>query len=65
MCDGPGRVSTYVYGPTYQPFGDPVNYSALTPNARHRKKFNAVFLDGHAESGTYEELYTPAHFTKP
>lgn len=33
-----------------------------TPTPRHNGKFNALFVDGHAESGTLDDLYVDEHW---
>lgn len=61
MADGPGLPSPYVYGPARVSIKD----SLFTPSPRHKgKTFNAVFLDGHAESGKLVDLWTREHFVK-
>lgn len=60
MADAPG-VRTYTYGPKQVSY----IYNGYIPAARHRGKvFNAVFVDGHAEGGTLQELWTAKQFTK-
>jgi len=56
MADGPGS-RVYLYSPAEIGNFAPSDVSAYTPELRHSKRFNAVFLDGHAESGTHESLY--------
>jgi len=59
MCDGPGVASPYVYGPK----NVTINDTYTLPDPRHRKKtFNAVFMDGHADTGTLQTLWTREHF---
>jgi prepilin-type N-terminal cleavage/methylation domain-containing protein/prepilin-type processing-associated H-X9-DG protein len=65
MADGPGTGSPYVYGPKQVTIND----TLLIPDPRHGGKrsfarFNAVFVDGHAEGGTLTDLWTDKHFTK-
>ena len=40
-------------------------YTSITPVSRHSEKFNAAFLDGHAEPCTYEQHYNAKYFTQP
>ncbi|MHC5091868.1 MAG: H-X9-DG-CTERM domain-containing protein, partial [Planctomycetota bacterium] len=35
-----------------------------TPEPRHRNRFNALFLDGHVESGTLDSLYKRQYFIR-
>jgi prepilin-type N-terminal cleavage/methylation domain-containing protein/prepilin-type processing-associated H-X9-DG protein len=42
----------------------PEDYSGITPAPRHSKKWNSVFLDGHAEPCTFEEHFTAEHFRR-
>jgi len=44
---------------------NPEDFSATTPPPRHSERWNSAFLDGHAEPCTYEEHWTPKHFTQP
>jgi len=50
----------------YVDFLDPPNWSAFTqiiPDARHKgRTFNCLFLDGHVETGTLQNLYTREKF---
>lgn len=59
MADAPG-TDPYLYSPLYA--NPSAEYTYHAPTLRHNKRFNAVFLDGHAESGTWVELYTPRRF---
>jgi prepilin-type processing-associated H-X9-DG protein len=43
----------------------PEEYTSITPVSRHSEKFNAAFLDGHAEPCTYEQHYNAKYFTQP
>jgi prepilin-type processing-associated H-X9-DG protein len=43
-------------------FNNPQDFGIVTPTQRHGGKFNAGYLDGHAEPATWAEDYTPRHF---
>lgn len=57
MCEGKGT-------------GSAVNQPGVdwdggeTPEPRHRNQFNALFLDGHVESGTLDSLYKRQYFIR-
>lgn len=60
MCDTIG-TAPYVSAGYYD------NWEANTrfvPTPRHGKKFNAVFADGHIQTGTMKELYTESFFVR-
>jgi prepilin-type N-terminal cleavage/methylation domain-containing protein/prepilin-type processing-associated H-X9-DG protein len=42
----------------------PEDYSGLTPAARHSERWNAAFLDGHAEPCTYAEHFSAEYFRR-
>ena len=58
MCDAPG---SYVYRPREINY-DIEAHTGVTPNPRHLGEFNAVFVGGHVETGTLDDLYVNAYF---
>ena len=58
MADGTGEIPYVVWSRAWP---HELN-TARTPAPRHVNTFNAVMLDGHAEAGSIEKLWTADHF---
>jgi prepilin-type processing-associated H-X9-DG protein len=57
MCEGKGTGSAVNQPDVDWDGGE-------TPEPRHRNRFNALFLDGHVESGTLDSLYKRQYFIR-
>jgi hypothetical protein len=59
MADSVGG-EPYLLGPAAIP--DPDDFTAVTPTARHSGQFGAIFVDGHTEYGSHDELFVSEYW---
>ena len=59
MAEAPG-TEPYMFGPAG--LGDWESFTYHSPTPRHNNNFDALFIDGHAKSGTIEKLWTPEYW---